>query len=150
MRARFRAFLLSTVMLFAGSSYASAAFDSDYLPDLATPAVAVEIFGTMPAASTGEIIVSVAVDGGGGVNAEMTADAASADLAIPLPEDVSALVASDIGSLSQPADASPVAVEEVAKASTLDTVEETGSLAVVVAPEHEAAGIGDMSSTPVE
>jgi hypothetical protein len=55
MRARIRALLLSTAMLFAATSYASAAFDGDCFPELAAAPKAVMVADTMPAEAAPEM-----------------------------------------------------------------------------------------------
>ena len=138
MRARFRALLLSTAMLFAATSYASAAFDGDCFPELAAAPKAVMVADTVPAEAAPEMSLRGTVGpvtDASDAPAEMPALVASADVVVPLPDDLGSEVAQALATWAAPV--AEAGITEAGLAATADEPEATGSLVATAAPSEE-------------
>lgn len=138
MRARIRALLLSTAMLFAATSYASAAFDGDCFPERAAAPKAVMVADTMPAEAAPEMSLRGTVGPVADVRdaePEMPALVASADVVVPLPDDLGSEVAQALASWSVPA--AEAGVTEAGLAVTAVEPEATGSLVATASSSEE-------------
>ena len=138
MRARIRALLLSTAMLFAATSYASAAFDGDCFPELAASPTAVMVADTVPAEGAPGMILRGTVGPVSDPNnaqAEVPALVASADVVVPLPDDLGSEVAQALASWAAPV--AEAGITEAGLAVTADEPEATGSLVATAASSEE-------------
>jgi hypothetical protein len=152
MRAMFRALLLSTVVMFAGASYAGAASDSDCFPALAEAAPMTILADAMQLASAQEIILRGTIGpvaDQGQAQAELSSVVAAADVVIPLPDDLGSEVAQTLAAWSAPvADAETAA--EANLAVTTEEAEATGSLVTTAVAIEESGESSPISAPTVE
>ena len=149
MRAMFRALLLSTVVMFAGASYAGAASDSDCFPALAEAAPMTILADAMQLASAQEIILRGTIGpvaDQGQAQAELSSVVAAADVVIPLPDDLGSEVAQTLAAWSAPVADAETAATAASPAVTTGEPEATGSLVTTVVAIEEP---GESSPTSV-